>query len=124
MTTKFSPSDRLRSFKYAIKGILKAFREGHNLWIQLAMAALVVALGFIFEISVTEWLAVVFAIGLVLSAEIMNTAIEGLVDFISPDFNRKAAFVKDVAAGAVLVAAVTAAIIGGIVFIPHIIDRL
>jgi diacylglycerol kinase len=68
-----------------------------------------------------EWALAVFAIGLVLTAELFNTAVESLVDMISPDYSQKAGFTKDVAAGAVLIAAVVSAIIGCIIFIPKII---
>ncbi|MEJ2595830.1 MAG: diacylglycerol kinase family protein [bacterium] len=124
MSGKFSIISRVRSFGYAFRGIFRAFSTEHNLWIQGTIAILVIIAGFSFDISHIEWLGVVLAIGLVFSAELMNTAVEQIVDFISPDFNRKAGYVKDAAAGAVLIAAITSAIIGCLVFIPYIIDSL
>ncbi len=124
MGGKFSIKSRMRSFGYAFRGIFRAFSTEHNLWIQGSIAILVIVAGFYFEISQIEWLGIILAIGLVFSAELMNTAVENIVDFISPDFNRKAGHAKDAAAGAVLMAAITAAVIGCLVFIPHIIDSL
>ena len=121
---RFSLSKRLKSFVFAFRGILQVLTKEHNFWIQCVIAIIVVVSGFFFGISRMEWLFVVLAIGLVLSAEIFNTAIESLVDFISPDFNRKAGLIKDIAAGAVLLVAITAAVIGCLVFIPYILNYL
>lgn len=80
----------------------------------------VTAAGFFFEITATEWGLVALAVGLVVSAEIMNTAVETVVNLVTKDFNPLAGKAKDLAAGAVLVAAATAAIIGLLVFGPYI----
>jgi diacylglycerol kinase len=77
--------------------------------------------GFIFKLNLVEWGLVIFAIGLVLVSELMNTAIESFVDVISPEYSEKAGFIKDVAAGAVLIAAIISVIIGIIIFLPKII---
>jgi diacylglycerol kinase (ATP) len=74
--------------------------------------------GFYFEISAVEWMLQIFAIGLVMSIEGLNTAVEEIADFVHPDFHNKIGFIKDVAAGAVFFAAITAIIIGCIIYIP------
>lgn len=118
----FSIGKRIKSFAFAFRGIFKAFRTEHNLWIQSSIAIVVVFLGFYFQIPSNEWVLVILAIGLVLTAELFNTAIESLVDMVSPEYDKMAGFVKDVAAGAVLVAAITAAVIGSVIFIPYLLN--
>lgn len=113
---------RLKSFVFAFNGILLSFKLGHNIWVQSVIGMLVVLAGFWLGISIAEWLFVVLAIGMVLSAEVFNTAIELLVDFVSPEHNKKAGEVKDLAAGAVLLASIAAAVIGLLIFIPRLIN--
>lgn len=117
---RFSISKRLLSFRYATQGILYALRTQHNLWIHLTVALLVVVFGIFFSLSTTEWIGVSFAIGMVISAEIFNSSIEKLTDLVSPGISREAGQVKDMAAGAVFICAITAAIIGLIIFAPKI----
>ncbi len=116
----FSIVQRLKSFGYAFNGLKHAVITQHNMWIHLVAAVLVVLFGFLLKVSPTEWLLLVFAIGLVISTEIINSAIELLTDLVSPDEHPKAGLVKDLAAGAVLVAAITAFIIGLLIFAPKI----
>jgi len=116
--------NRLRSFGFAFRGIFSAFKSGHNLWIQSVVGLLVILAGMWLEVSRTEWLILIICIGLVLSAEVVNTAIEKLVDLVSPDYNKKAGQVKDLAAGAVLLLSITAAVIGLLIFIPRILNVL
>lgn len=121
---RFSMAKRIKSFRYAFKGLLTVMKFQHNFWIHCVSALLVVLLGFLLKISLAEWLFIVVAIGFVLSAEVFNSAIEELVNLVSPDFNKRAGLIKDMAAGAVLIAAISAAVIGLIIFIPHIIELL
>lgn len=121
---RFTVSGRLRSFYYAFKGIGFALRTQQNLWVQLGILALTIAAGLYFDISNVEWALVAAASGLVLTAELFNTALEMLVDLVSPEYMEKAGRIKDLAAGAVLFAAIVAALIGLIVFIPEIIDGI
>jgi diacylglycerol kinase (ATP) len=114
-------NSRIRSFKYAIQGISQAVSQP-NMQIHLVVAVMVIIAGFVFKIARTEWMLVVFAIGMVLAAECMNTALEKLTDLVSPGHNELAGKVKDMAAGAVLICAAAAAIIGLIVFIPKIVE--
>ena len=118
----FRFKDRMKSFGFAFKGIGYALKTQHNIWIHCILAIAAIAFGFWLEISQTEWLFVIFAIGFVLVSELFNTAIEVLVDLISPENNPKAGLTKDIAAGAVLVSAITAALIGLFIFVPKIID--
>lgn len=111
---------RIKSFGYAFKGIASLIRKEHNAWIHCTAIVLVTIAGFHFGITPTEWCIVVLCFGLVLAAEGFNTAIERLVDLVSPDFNPIAGDVKDVSAGAVLICAIASAIIGLIVFIPYL----
>ena len=117
----FSISRRFKSFSFAFKGILFAFKTQHNLWIHFPAIILVVIAGFIFRISPVEWLFILCATGMVLVAELFNTAVESLVDFISAEYSEKAGIIKDLAAGAVLVAAVISVIIAIIIFLPKIL---
>ena len=95
-----------------------AFRQEHNLWIHTLAAATAIALGFILNISPFEWMALSIVIAGVFASELFNSAIESLVDLCSPEFNKKAGRIKDMAAGAVLIAALGALATGLIIFIP------
>ena len=106
----------LLSFKYAIKGIYLLLATQRNAWIHLAATALVVFSGFYFSISSTEWMAVIIVIGIVFAAEAFNTATEELVNIVSPEFNKPAGRIKNLTAGAVLITAIAAAIVGIIIF--------
>ncbi len=109
---------RARSFRYAWQGIVASFRSEANLKIHLIIASLVIICGFLFHISIQEWLICMLSFGLVISMELMNTVAETLVDLISPEQHPLAGKAKDIAAGAVLVSAVFAAIAGLIIFVP------
>ena len=111
---------RIKSFGYAFKGIASLIKKEHNAWIHCTAIVVVTLAGFYFDITPTEWCIVVICFSLVLAAEGFNTAIERLVDLVSPDYHPIAGDVKDVAAGAVLICAIAAAIVGMIVFIPYI----
>lgn len=118
--TAFSFRNRVNSFKYAFNGLILFFREEHNSWIHLFLAFLAVFFGFFFKISMTEWLAIIFAIGFVFVAEIINTAIENLSDFVSKEKHESIKHIKDLAAAGVLVSAFTALVIGAFIFIPKL----
>ncbi|MGB1216414.1 MAG: diacylglycerol kinase family protein [Saprospiraceae bacterium] len=110
--------DRLNSFKYAFQGIKELFLNTPNARIHLAFVVALLACGFVFRISITEWCLVILSIGMVLTAEAFNTALEHLTDLVSPDYHPLAGKAKDVAAGAVFLAAISAAIVGTIIFLP------
>ncbi|MDB5014765.1 MAG: Diacylglycerol kinase, partial [Daejeonella sp.] len=92
-----------KSFKFAVAGIKYAFATQVNFKFHTLATITVTIAGFYFELSTVEWLWIIAAIGMVVSVELLNTAIEVLVDLISPDYNVKAGIVKDLSAGAVLV---------------------
>ncbi|MDR0973017.1 MAG: diacylglycerol kinase family protein [Prevotellaceae bacterium] len=117
----FRISDRLHSFSYAWKGIRRFVGQEHNAWIHCMAVAAVTCAGFCFGITRSEWIAVVFCFGLVLAAEGFNSAIERIVDLVSPERLPLAGEIKDIAAGSVLIAAIAAAIIGIIIFLPYIL---
>lgn len=112
---------RFNSFKYAIAGIREVISSQLNMKIHLFIALLVVLGGFFFSISVLEWCLIIMAIASVLSAEAFNTAIEHLTDLVSPDHHPLAGKAKDAAAGAVLLVAIGASIIGLLIFLPKIL---
>jgi diacylglycerol kinase len=120
----FSICQRIKSFSFALKGILYAFKTQHNIRVHIIVMVFVLTAGCIFRLHLMEWGLIVFAIGMVLVSELMNTAIELLVDFISPNYNKKVGLIKDVAAGAVLISAITSVVIGLIIFLPKIIRLL
>lgn len=115
---------RINSFRYAFEGIRDLFRSEVNAWIHLAAALMSIAAGFYFSLSQTEWCLVIFSIGAVLSAEAFNTSIEHLTNLVSPDYHPLAKKTKDVAAGAVLLVAITAAVIGILIFGPKLLALL
>ncbi|MHB1177770.1 MAG: diacylglycerol kinase [Daejeonella sp.] len=112
----------VKGFYYAWKGLNYAFRTQVNFRVQLAAALLVTLLSCYLEISTTEWLWISSAIAIVLIAELANTAIEMLVDLVSPEFNPKAGIVKDISAAAVLISSVLAFVIGIVILLPKLID--
>ncbi|MDR0811898.1 MAG: diacylglycerol kinase family protein [Paludibacter sp.] len=118
--TNFSFKKRLKSFAYAFNGLKILLKEEHNARIHLVITILVVVAGFVFKISDYEWTAVLLCIGLVFSLEIINSALENLCDFVSPQKHEIIKKVKDLSAAAVLFSAIISVIIGGIVFLPKI----
>ncbi len=112
----------INSFKYAIEGIISSFKTERNMKIHVLAMIVVIALGLFFKLNKVEWCFIIIAIASVISAELFNTAIETVVDMVSPERNPKAKLAKDIAAGAVLVVAICAAIIGFIIFGPQIIN--
>lgn len=111
---------RLKSLKFALLGAYKLITTEHSIMVQFSLGILVTIAGFYFEISKTEWLFQTAAIGLVLSIEGLNTAVEKIADFIHPGFHERIGFIKDIAAGAVFFAAMTALAVGAIIYIPII----
>lgn len=106
----------LRSFGYALQGIFASFSEQRNLKVQAAAALAATGAGFYFGITAMEWCIILLAIGLVICLEMVNSSIESLVDLVTLERKPLAGKIKDIAAGAVLVASVIAFIIGVVVF--------
>jgi len=109
---------RLLGCKYAIKGAIQLIKNEASVQVQTVIAIGITIAGFVFEISATEWMLQCFAIGLVMTAEGLNTAAEEIANFIHPEQHPKIGYIKDVAAGAVFFAAITAVVIAGIIYIP------
>ena len=114
----------INSFKYAFKGIASALLSERNMKIHVTITALVIIFGIILNISTFEWFVCIICFAIVISAEIFNTALEQMVDIAMPEKDPRAKFVKDVAAGGVLVMAIASAIIGLIIFIPKFLELL
>lgn len=111
---------RVASLGFACRGLLDLFKSQPNARIHLGAMAIVTVAGFYFQISRTEWIAVTLCIAMVLSLEAVNTGIEYLTDLVSPGFHPLAGKAKDVAAAAVLIAAIGAVVVGAMIFLPKI----
>jgi len=122
--TKFSISKRMKSFSYAFRGILNLIKGEHNARIHLMALLFVIVLGIALKIDVEEWISIVIVIGLVFISELFNTAIEKLSDIVNPEWNEKIGRIKDYAAGAVLISAIISLIVGGLIFIPKIMELI
>lgn len=109
---------RFKSMGFALRGAIKLATTEHSVMVQTSIAVLLIIAGFYFEISREEWMFQTLAIGLVLSIEGLNTAVEKVADFIHPEFHERIGFIKDIAAGAVFFAAMTAIVIGCLIYIP------
>lgn len=116
----FTVKKRVQSFRYAFNGIKLLIQSEHNAWIHCFAAVCVVTAAWFFQITREEWIAIVIVIGLVLAAEAVNSSIETLADVVSPDYNETIKRTKDLAAGAVLLLAIAAAIVGLLIFVPYI----
>lgn len=112
----------INSFKYAFQGLKYAFIYEQNLTVHVLATILVVIFGFLFKISVLEWLVLFLIIGLVIATELINTSIEATIDLITDEINPVAKVAKDTAAAAVLVFGFTALFVGALIFIPKIFN--
>lgn len=109
---------RFKSMGFAFKGAVKLITTEHSVMVQFTFAILLTIAGFYFKISHEEWLIQTLTIGLVLGIEGLNTAVEKVADFIHPEYHERIGFIKDIAAGAVFFAALTAIAVGCIIYIP------
>lgn len=116
----FTLRKRLRSFRFAFNGIRLLVTREHNAWIHCFITVCVLITGSIVGLSGMEWIVIALAIGIVLAAEAINSSIEALADFVSPDYHEAIKRTKDLAAGAVLILAISAACVGLIIFIPKL----
>jgi diacylglycerol kinase len=110
----------MKSFKYAFNGIFKVIQTERNFKIHVIAIVLVTTIGFYFSVSQVEWLILILAFILVTVTEMINTALENVSDFVSPHYNEKIKHIKNISAGAVLLAAIGSLIIGLIIFLPYI----
>ena len=124
-TTKtFSLKERGASFRYAYHGLVALFRTEHNAWIHAGLTAAALLLSVYFRIEKTEWMMLIFAATIVWVTEIINTALEKTMDFISIEKHPQIKLVKDLAAAAVLLSAVAAFLIGTFIFLPKLINHV
>lgn len=114
---------RLNGFYYAVKGAWILIKSEESIQVQLSVSIAVTAAGFYFKITPVEWMMQCLAIGLVISIESLNTAVEEIANFIHPDFHNKIGKIKDIAAGAVFFAALIAIIIAVIIYWPYIFQN-
>ena len=114
--THTHPSFR-KSFFFAMQGFRTAFLTERNIKVMIVAAAVVIALGFTFNLDLLSWAIIIICCGLVITAELINTAIETVVDLVSPEFHPLAGRAKDISAAAVWVLSITAAIVGLLVYI-------
>ncbi|TYA59309.1 diacylglycerol kinase family protein [Formosa maritima] len=110
--------NRIKSIKYAFKGAVLLISTESSIKIQIFIGIIMTIIGFIVGLSPTEWILQTLTIGLIISIESINTAIEEIANFIHPEYHPKIGFIKDLAAGAVFIFAVIAIIIGCIIYIP------
>ena len=120
-TQNFSLVKRAKSLVHAGRGLYVFAKTTHNAWIHFVALIAVLIMGVFFHITRIEWVMVILASGLVLTAEAFNTSIEFDIDLTSPEYHPYARDTKDVAAAAVLIASVTAGLIGVLVFFPYIL---
>ena len=112
------------SIKYAIEGIWTSFKTERNMKIHIFIMILAIIAGIILKINKSEWIICIILFAIVIGSELFNTSIETIVDMVMPEKNEKAKIAKDVSAGAVLVVAIGAAIIGLVIFVPRILNIL
>lgn len=111
----------MKSFLFAINGFRYLLLEEHNGKVHVALAIMTILSSIVLSLNPVEWRAVIFCIGFVLTMELFNSSIEALADFVSPEWHLQIKKVKDLSAAAVLVAALTAVVVGGLIFIPKIV---
>jgi diacylglycerol kinase (ATP) len=111
---------RLKGCVYAFKGGILLLKSEASIQVQFGIAILITIAGFYYHISPTEWMIQTLCIGMVMSIEGVNTAIEEIADFVHPDFHSKIGKIKDIAAGAVGIAALIAVIVAGIIYVPKV----
>lgn len=112
----------IKSFRYSIKGLIKTWKEEQNLQIQSLVALLVLFLAFYFKISPGEWALLILSISLVLTIELINSAVERITDILKPRINGYVKEIKDIMAGAVLLISIMSVIVGLIIFLPRILN--
>lgn len=111
---------RLKGCIYAFNGAVLLIKSEPSIQVQGFIAVVMTVLGFAVDITATEWMFQIISIGLIMSLEGINTAVEAVADFIHPDFHPQIGKIKDIAAGAVFITAITASIIGMIIYIPYL----
>ena len=117
-----SPKKHARSFKYAFSGIFHALLNEANFRVQVVIVAAALVLGFYFNISHTDWGLLIIAVGAMLSAELLNTLVENVIDKLFPDYDDAVKVIKDVSAGFVLISSLTALAVLVLIFGSYFLD--
>jgi diacylglycerol kinase (ATP) len=112
---------RLKSVGFAVKGAFKLITTEHSVMVQFTLVIIMIIAGFYFDIDRYEWMMQILVFGLVLGLESLNTAVEKIADFVHPEFHDRIGFIKDIAAGGVLFAAIAAIAIGLLIYVPKFI---
>jgi diacylglycerol kinase len=121
---KFSLKSRLGSFRFAVNGLLLLLKNEHNSRIHLLAAIIAIIMGIIMKLDHYEWSLLIIVIGAVFLTELLNSSIESLADLIDPEFNELIMRAKDYSAAAVLMSAIVAIVVGGLIFIPKFLDLI
>jgi undecaprenol kinase len=112
----------LNSFQYSFQGLTYAYKNEQSMTIHMITSVVVILMGFIFKITATEWILTFVIIGVVMGTELLNTAIEAVVDLVSPEKHPLAKIAKDTASAAVFIYSMIALVAGLLVFLPYVID--
>ena len=121
---KFSLKSRLESFRFALNGLLLLLKNEHNSRIHILAAIIAIVMGIIMKLDHYEWSLLIIVIGAVFLTELLNSSIESLADLIDPEFNEPIMRAKDYSAAAVLISAIVAIVVGGLIFIPKFLDLI
>ena len=121
---KFSLKSRLESFRFALNGLLLLLKNEHNSRIHILATIIAIIMGIIMKLDHYEWSLLVIVIGAVFLTELLNSSIESLADLIDPEFNELIMRAKDYSAAAVLISAIVAIVVGGLIFIPKFLDLI
>ena len=123
-SNKFSLKSRLGSFRFAVNGLLLLLKNEHNSRIHILAAIIAIIMGIIMKLDHYEWSLLIIVIGAVFLTELLNSSIESLADLIDPEFNELIMRAKDYSAAAVLISAIVAIVVGGLIFIPKFLDLI
>jgi len=121
---RFSLKNRFGSFKFAFNGLCSLLKNEHNSRIHLIAAIIAIAMGIVLKINYIEWSLLIIVTGVVFLSELLNSSLESLSDIINPEWNEQIRKAKDYAAAAVLISAIISVIVGGLIFIPKILDLI
>jgi len=121
---RFSLKNRFGSFKFAFNGLCSLLKNEHNSRIHLLAAIIAIAMGIVLKINYIEWSLLIIVIGFVFLSELLNSSLESLADVIEPEWNEQIRNAKDYTAAAVLISAIISVIVGGLIFIPKILNLL
>ena len=121
---KFSLKSRFGSLRFALNGLLSLLENEHNSRIHLIAAMAAIIMGIIMKLDHYEWALLVIVIGIVFLTELLNSSLESLADLIDPEWNQLIMKAKDYGASAVLISAIVAILVGGLIFIPKLLDLI